>query len=75
MTLFSGAALQKIVAQTIKDAQIPDGKRGAVITNVDANGLQIVTVAKVNDRWKIEAAVSKPWSGDVQIGAAVQFTW
>jgi len=53
--------------ESILAANVPEGKRGALLAMVDPNGAKVGVVAKLDKRgnWKLGAEASKAWSGPI----------
>lgn len=72
-SIFSPTELARIVREAEVDPA--KGKR-AVVGTVDQGGAQVVASFKFrNDRWTLEAAARREWTGERTIGAKVMLQW
>lgn len=56
-------------------AQIPDGKRGALLVVADEDGVHAMVAAQINGHWKLAVDASKPWQGPVTGLVSIEGTW
>jgi hypothetical protein len=68
----SDAMKQKI---TDAFAIVPEGKTGALVAIVDEHGARLHVAHKINDHWKVGAAVGRPWSGGVEGYVGIEGSW
>lgn len=71
--LFTPEALQQAIQQT---ATLSEGKKGAIIGSVDANGAHAALVVRLGDHVEFQTAVDwKPGTKDLTGGAKVIASW
>jgi hypothetical protein len=68
--MFSAQVLDKLVKDTV-----PADRQHALVTTVDADGLLVAVKMVKNEHWEVEAAIKRSWSGDIQAGARVVYSW
>ena len=75
--LFSPGQLRNIVDETLKQADIPQGHKNAIVGTVDVDGAQVVAGFKLgaNDRWQFQGAFRHDWSGANTAAASVVASW
>ena len=75
--LFDDRALAQVVERTLRDAPIPDEKRGAFVTVANATGIKAAIAIKVDDCWQVHAYAERLWGKDEPItyGVAIQGTF
>lgn len=69
MGIFSPEAIDHAMRYAITTADLPPGKKGALVVMGDAHGVTAVFAAKINDVWEAQAEVE--WHGGVPSGGAV----
>lgn len=67
------AQAQQRMAESL--AQLPEGKRGAIVGVATTEGARIAVVTKIGQDWALEGFVSKPYEGKVEAGCSVLHTW
>ena len=77
LTVGSRPPIAEPIKQAIADAfkAVPEGKRGALLAIVDEHGARLHLASRVGKRWKVGAAVGKPFNGTVYGAAWVEATW
>lgn len=71
--LFTPEALAQAIQQT---SSLADGKKGALIGSVDANGAHAALVVKLGDHIEFQSALDwKPGTTDVAAGAKIIASW
>ena len=68
------AQAQQKLAESL--AQLPEGKRWALVAVATTEGIKAAIVARVNQDWQIEAFAQKPWTGGaIEAGATLLYSW
>lgn len=84
VVIFGGSSYvdkRQPIAPSLKDAiaahlaQIPDGKRGALVVVADEQGTRAHLAARINGNWNVAFEAGKPWHGPVTGQVMVQGTW
>lgn len=71
--LFTPEALAQAIAQT---SSLADGKKGALIGSVDANGAHAAIVVKLGEHVEFQTALDwKPGTSGIAAGAKVIASW
>lgn len=63
------------VAVTQAFAEVPEGKRGALLVIADEHGPRAMLAARINDRWKVAAGGGKAWNGPIEGTVAIVGSW
>lgn len=56
-------------------ATVPAGQHGAAIAYATTEGARLAVAGRLGDHWSIVVAASKDWSGELEVEAAVRYTW
>jgi hypothetical protein len=64
------AAVEQFIA-----SQIPEGKRGALVGVVNAEGTTFALAARINNAWVLAGDVSRRWDGEVSGRVYVARSW
>lgn len=74
--MFDDATLKAVVTKALTaDITIPNGHNGALVVMVDSGRVQLVTAAKINEHWQVEAVVTHDWHGGTDVQAVSKVTW
>jgi len=68
-------AVQEAVQKAIAEAEIPEGKRGALILVADGSGAHAIVATRLDTHWTIRAGVTHEWSGENAAAAEVRAVW
>jgi hypothetical protein len=70
------AAFKRELEQQLT-AQVPPGKRGALLTVLDENGVQVSVAAALDSDgdWKLAGNVSTEWGGDLHGKVVLSGAW
>jgi len=72
--LFSKEALDAHIATALKD--VPSGDKNAVVTSVDASGVNVaVVIHSANGHWTGKAALEHDWTGTNQVAGELMYSW
>lgn len=69
-------AVKAAVLKALTNApDVPEGHRGALLTVVNADKVEVVMATKVRDHWTVDVIASHAWRGDNEIGVVSKVTW
>lgn len=70
-------SISDAMRQKVRDAfaVVPEGKTGALVAIVDANGARLHLAHKINDHWRVGGVVGRPWGGKFEGHVSVEAAW
>jgi hypothetical protein len=68
--IFSREELARVVADTV-----PADRQHAVVLSLDEDGTAVAVKMTLRERWEVEGAFRRDWSGDLNVGARVIYSW
>lgn len=75
MPIFDSASLHDAVAQSLKDAKIPDDHANAFAVIATKAGVKGVLTTKVGNHWEISSVIGIDGQKHVDGGVEVKATW
>ncbi len=74
---FGRPPITEPIRQAIRDAfaVVPPGKTSAVLSIFDEHGARVHVAWKVNDTWKVGAAIGIPYDGRPYGSVAIEASW
>jgi hypothetical protein len=73
--MFSPAEIKKAVQDNLKESDIPEGHKVALVTIVNNKRAEVTLATKINDHWNIQLLASHDWTGDTKAGVISKVTW
>lgn len=74
--MFGSDEIKAIAQKSLnEDINIPDNHKGALVTVVNTDKVEIVSAIKINDHWTAEIVASHQWTGSNDIGFVNKVTW
>lgn len=64
---------KRLIAESF--AEVPEGKRGALVVIADRHGARAHLAAKLGDEWKVAFAAGTTWEGRIEGKVAVLGSW
>jgi hypothetical protein len=58
-----------------QDITIPDGHKGALVTFVNLDKVEVALATKVTNTWSVELVASHDWTGGNSAGVMSKYTW
>lgn len=69
-------SIKNVVKQHLDQAvDVPEGHKGALVTVVNTDKVDVALATKVNQHWTVNIIGSHEWTGDSQIGVINKITW
>lgn len=73
--IFDSKSLHDAVAQSLKDAEIPDDHRNAFAVIATQAGVKGVITTKINNVWQVDAVISVTGQKKVEGGVQIKASW
>ena len=54
---------------------LPDGQKGAFVTVVNLDRIEVAVATKVTEGWNVELVASHAWAGDNQFAVLSKVVW
>jgi hypothetical protein len=68
--------LKKAIANMLdRETVLPEGQRGAFVTVVNLDRIEVAVVAKVAEGWSVDLVASHAWTGENQFSVLSKVTW
>lgn len=71
---FSHAALQKAVERVVAES-VPEGKHGALVATMTAEGARVAVAAKIGEHWQVVGVLEKKHDGPITGAGSIVATW
>lgn len=71
--IFGDAAVQAAIDAAL--AQLPAGKKGAVIAYADGNTVRLAVTARIAEGWSAVGVLAGQYGGKLEGAAAIRFSW